>query len=1063
MANAGLTYRLVRPPVAPVDPPPLDDSQRRVVDHRHGPLLVLAGPGTGKTTTLVESVVKRVEEGTAPDEVLVLTFSRKAAQELRARITSRLGRTVREPAAATFHSFCYSLVRAYGQVPGGRVPRLLSGAEREVRVRDLLRGNARGEGTTVWPTALRPALELRGFAREVSDLLDRARERGLDGCGLRRVGQAEGRPAWVAAGDFLDEYYAVLEARDEVDYADLIVRAGALLDGPAREVRDRFAAVYVDEYQDTDPAQERLLQRLAGSGRLLVALGDPDQSIYGFRGADVAGILEFADRFPNADGTPAQVATLDVCRRSGPELVAVSRRIAAGLPLGRLGGVRERHRQLAAAGPPGTAPPEIRIYPSVAAEVAGVADLLRRAHLIDGVAWSQMAVLVRSGARSIPTVRRALVAAGVPVAVAIDDLPLARDPAVAPLLRALDYVAEQTRTLLPGQKRRVMSPLAAQALLLSPLGGASTAQLRALGRRLRALDRETNETGLARPSAELIRDVVVDPRDLLMVEDSVSAPVRRLTTILANASGVAASGGTPAQVLWALWDGSDWARRLSARATAPTLAGRAADRDLDAVLALFEAASRLEDRQPRATVGGLLEEVDAQEIPAAPYEEKAAPDGMVRLLTAHRSKGLEWDLVVVAGVQEEVWPDVRRRGSLLEANRLDRDGVRDGVTAKAELTEERRLFYVAITRARSRLVITATSGADDLAERPSRFLEETGIEQPAAPALTADALSMASFVARMRQVLEDPQEDPKRRKEAAHCLAVLADAVGDDGDPLVPSARPESWWGLLEPSPGAEPVRPTHERVALSGSTVAAFDRCPRAWFLDREVKAIETTSTAAGFGSIVHALGEAVVTGDLPPDLEVLVDRLDAVWAQLPYDAPWQAVRDHAEARAALQRFLAWHLANPRRCAGAEVDFEVPVGADITIRGRADRIELDADGRVVVVDLKTGKQAPTRAQVDTHPQLGVYQLVAREGGFGEEFTTPGGAELVHLRQEVRGAVRVQCQEPLGDDRWIEDLVGSVADGIRSEEFPARPHEGCNRCRFATSCPARDEGAQVVQ
>ena len=183
-------------------------------------------------------------------------------------------------------------------------------------------------------------------------------------------------------------------------------------------------------------------------------------------------------------------------------------------------------------------------------------------------------------------------------------------------------------------------------------------------------------------------------------------------------------------MLWALWDGSDWARRLSAAASSPDVVGRAADRDLDAVLALFDAAARLEDYQPRATVAALLEEIEAQEIPAAPYEEKAGGSGSVRLLTAHRSKGLEWDLVVVAGVQEGVWPDVRRRGSVLDADALDREGRAAPLTPGAMLTEERRLFYVAVTRARERLVLTATSGTDDLAERPSRFLDETGLARP---------------------------------------------------------------------------------------------------------------------------------------------------------------------------------------------------------------------------------------------------------------------------------------------------------------------------------------------
>ncbi|HVY10701.1 MAG TPA: ATP-dependent DNA helicase [Mycobacteriales bacterium] len=1062
MSAALPTYRLVRPPVEPAAAPVLDASQQAVVDHDNGPLLVLAGPGTGKTTTLVEAVVERVRQGASPDEVLVLTFSRKAAEELRTRIAARLGRTVVEPSASTFHSFCYSLLRSYGVAPGERLPRLLSGGERELRVRDLLAGHAAGEGETRWPAELRPALTLRGFAREVCDVLDRAGEHSLDPATVRALGERHHRPAWIAAAEFMAEYFQVQSLRNEIDYSGLVDRAVRLLRGPAAQVCQRYRAVYVDEYQDTDPSQEELLRLLAGNGRLLVAVGDPDQSIYGFRGADVRGIIEFPDRFPTAAGEPAPVTALRVCRRSGADLVALSRAVATRLPLGELTPRREEHRGLQAAGPDGP-PPEIRLYSSVAAEVAGIADLLRRAHLLDGIAWSRMAVLVRSGVRSIPTVRRALVAAGIPVTVAADELPLSRDPAVAPLLRALEVVAARLKAQRLGRPAFPLAPEIARLLLTSPLAGASPAQLRALGRRLREIDRDLSG-GLARPSAVLIAEAVDDPSSVASIEDWVAAPVLRLTRLLGAAAEVAAGGGSPAEVLWALWDGSDWAYRLSSAATSVDAEGRAADRDLDAVIGLFDVANRLEDTQPRATVDGLLEEVALQEIPAAPYEEKAAALGAVRLLTAHRSKGLEWDLVVVAGVQEGVWPDVRRRGTLLDAEGLAAGVPGGGATTASLLTDERRLLYVAVTRARRRLVLTATSGTDDLAERPSRLLTETGLSLPDAVTASVGVLSTASLVGRLRRALQDPQLSDELRQVAAGCLADLADAVDESGEALVPAASPSRWWGLPDWTAGAAPVRDPAQPVMLSASAVAAFDRCPRAWFLDREAHATESTSTAQGFGSIVHGLAEAVVVGELPPDLDVLVERLDAVWHLLPYDARWQAVRDHGEARAALQRFIAWHAANPRQCVSAEVDFEVAVGPDVVVRGRADRIELDDTGGLVVVDLKTSRNPPTEERVKTDPQLGVYQLVTRHGAFDEWSTTPGGAELVQLRKTTRNAVKVQRQGPLGPaDDWVDALVGGIAAGIRREDFPARANDGCGYCRFRTSCPSQDEGAQVIE
>ncbi|MGB9376933.1 MAG: UvrD-helicase domain-containing protein, partial [Mycobacteriales bacterium] len=432
------SFHLVPGGLEPLAAPCLDPSQQAVVDHARGPLLVLAGPGTGKTTTLVEAVVDRVRRGLSPEQILVLTFSRKAADELRERIAGRLGRTLSEPAAYTFHAFCSALVNAYGD----GVPRLLSGPERLVRIRDLLTGDASGEGTTTWPAELRDCLTTRGFAQEVADLLDRLRERALNSDDLRALAKQERRDDWRAAADFFDEYAAVLRGR-ETDYAELVTEALRLLETDLTvlaDVRDRYHAVFVDEYQDTDPAQERMLQLLAGDGRDLVVVGDPDQSIYGFRGADVSCLLDFPDRFPTRGG-PAPVLSLSVSRRAGAGLLDVSRQVAGRLPAPGLPARRLRaHRDLSTAPSTVDGVASIGLFSTAADEALAIADLLRRAHLgqLDSgrrIPWSEMAVLVRSGVRSLPVLRRVLVSAGITVLVASDELPVARDPAVAPLLK----------------------------------------------------------------------------------------------------------------------------------------------------------------------------------------------------------------------------------------------------------------------------------------------------------------------------------------------------------------------------------------------------------------------------------------------------------------------------------------------------------------------------------------------------------------------------------------------------------------------------------------------------
>ncbi|HMA47886.1 MAG TPA: ATP-dependent helicase, partial [Frankiaceae bacterium] len=749
------------PPPAPRLVP--DDAQRRVLDHAGGPLLVLAGPGTGKTTTLVEAVARRVEAGLPAESVLVLTFSRRAAQELRERITARLDGAVVGPPAWTFHSWCYAFVRAHQRPERYAEPmRLLSAPEQDVALRELLRGSLE-LGRPAWPAALRSCLTTRGFAEEVRALLARARDVGLGPADLAALAAREGRADWAALGAFFTDYLDVLEAQGAVDYAELVRRAVALAGRPGvrEELRRRYRAVFVDEYQDTDPAQERLLGALAGGGGDLVVVGDPDQSIYAFRGAEVSGILQFPARFRHADGRPADVVALRTCRRCGAELLAVTRRVAwrvpaPGLPVARV--VEHRALRPPAGWDPGGV--EVTTHPSVGAEADAVADLLRREHLDRGTPWDRMAVLVRSGVRSVPLLRRVLTSAGVPLEVAGDELPLAHEPAVAPLLLALRCADDPDELTVE----------VARLLLVSPLVGAEAVALRRLGRALRAFEQAALDADpqaasrLPRPSSELLREAVTDPRLLVAVDPQVAAPARRLGDLLRAARAVLAAGGAPEDALWALWSGSPWPARLERASLAGGGAGRAADRDLDVVVALFAAVGRAGERRGgAAALGPLLDELEAQQIPADTLAERGTRGAAVRLLTAHRGKGLEWDVVVVCGVQEGVWPDLRRRSSLLEAERLDRPeagGVREATTTAELLADEWRLFYVALTRARRRLVVTAVEGVEEDGERPSRFLAELSVPVRQVRSRVARPLALPALVAALRRAAVDPAGSP---------------------------------------------------------------------------------------------------------------------------------------------------------------------------------------------------------------------------------------------------------------------------------------------------------------
>ncbi|MGW5395335.1 UvrD-helicase domain-containing protein [Streptomyces sp. NPDC003952] len=1344
-------YRLVRTGAERVDPPVLDAAQRAVVEHTGGPLLVLAGPGTGKTTTLVEAVAARVESGTDPARVLILTFSRKAAVELRDRTALRLG-GARAPQATTFHSFCYGLVRSHQDTELFADPlRLLSGPEQDVMVRTLLEGQRRIRSIR-WPDDLRAALTTRGFADEVRAVLARARELGLGPGALSDFATRLGRPDWKAAAAFLAEYLDVLDLQGTLDYAELLHRA-VLLAERTPSLSSLYDVIYVDEYQDTDASQLRLLRALAGPAGRLTAFGDPDQSIYAFRGADINNILDFETSFPGAE-----VRALTTSRRSSSALLAATRHLTTRMALPRLPSAAVRaHRALASTREGGRV--EVFTYPTAGAELDNIADILRRAHLEEGVPWQDMAVLVRAGGRTLPQMRRALIAAGVPAETDGTDSPLRHEPAISPLLTALRTLAESalppptdtpapapaaaaagaeatsgapttgpaatattpaatgatepsgpavpgsaadpagaeavcgaagpgtattpaatgaTEPSVPAVPASAADPAGAEAasgaagagvgesarssgaggrgafpgadvgtgelarnfgaggrdsspaagggtgtsgsadtpdavraglpdevgeasgaagagvgelarssgaggrgatpattpsgsadtpdaapagpsdgvggasgaagagtggaapsgtaaaggtdhpdepaaggtdhpdepaagdrdtdhpaepaagdrdtagdgwigveaalvLLASPLGGMDAADLRRLGRALRDEERAAGVKTPA-PSDVLLARALAEPERLVAHDPAYARGAQRLGLLLRKARELLAGGGTAEEVLWTLWDGTPWPQRLERNARRGGPAGRNADRDLDAVCALFETAARAEERTGGRGALNFLEQLEAEDIAGDTLTPRAVRREAVRLMTAHRSKGLEWGLVVVAGVQEGLWPDLRRRGSLLEADRIGRDGLAEPLTPGALLAEERRLFYVAATRARERLVVTAVKAPAEDGDQPSRLLTELGVPVKDVTGRPHRPLAVPALVAELRATTVDPDASPALRDAAARRLARLAVLTDDEDRPLVPAAHPQRWWGLYEPTRSSVPLRDRDHPVALSGSALEQLaNTCSLQWFLGREVKADAPSTAAQGFGNVVHVLADEVASGRTPADLAVLMERLDSVWDSLAFDAPWKSRQEKDNARAALERFLRWHTTDRggRETVATEHDFDVTLEAGeyaVRVRGSMDRVEADAQGRAYVVDFKTGKSAPTAKEVERHPQLAVYQLAVREGAVDEVFDglrpAPGGAELVQLRQGAAQrdggdtVPKIQAQQALeggAPGAWVGDLLATAAGRVLDERFAPALGKHCDHCSFRASCSARPEGRQTVE
>ncbi|MFE7797788.1 PD-(D/E)XK nuclease family protein [Nocardia sp. NPDC057440] len=1076
-----------RPRVWGADVRALFDAQAAIGPIRPGwrPWQVLGGPGTGKTTLLIDLAADRIAAGADPESVLVLTHSKQAASALRDAITARLtgsepdaepgvpGAT-REPLVRTLHSYAFSVLRRHATAHGNPPPRLLTGAEQDAVLREMLRGDlidiAAG-ATGLWPERLQPALSLGGFAEQLRDLMLRATERGLGPEDLVRLGREHARPEWVAAGKFAVRYEQTMLLRWSVgveapeatapalDAAELV---GAALDALAGDAnllaaeRARIRYLLVDDAQHLDPQAALLIRVIGNAAQTAVVAGDPDQGVFTFRGADTRFVADL-------DTPEGQRIILRDNHRSGGQVELAVARIAAKLP----GSAPQRFSL-----PRRDTEPEddgsavrVRVLATPAKEAGLIADYLRRAHLTAGVPWSRMAVIVRSVPLSLAPLRRALLAAGVPVQQPALDAPLARRRGAAWMLLALRaaLASEPAKRSAPPTTEPMFSDEDALDLVGGPLGGADQISLRRLRRGIRRSVLESQRNGksgagfagddddgglLDRSSAEVLRDLLIGIADRELIErltDVEAAPLRRVLDALDRARTARRKGAGLEDVMWALWTGSRLERRWVAQSERGGAIGMQADRDLDAVVGLFDAAAAYVDRLPRASVEGFVEYLLQQEIPHD-TTSLTAPGEAVALLSAHAAAGREWDVVAVAAVQEGIWPNPRPRGTLL--GNEDLVDVTAGIADAGErvsraapiLAEERRLLLVACSRARQSLLVTAVesvSGDRDLV--PSRFLAELlGHDDDGEPGALpvvdpGRALVMHSLVAEMRGVVCDSEADPERRRRAAHQLARLASAG-------IRGTHPEDWYGTADLSSSRSLWDEDDTAVALSPSTVELLRTCPLRWALERH-GGTDGDNPHAVKGNLVHTLVQALA-GKVP---EAQVQAaLDKAWQAIDPGTGWHSRQELRRTEAMLETFMAW-VRNTRgelTQAGVEVpvDCVLPARAEderpVRIRGRVDRLERDALGRFVIVDVKTGKSPVTKQAAADHAQLATYQVAAAMGALDPTMGTsddnprePGDFDTQARGSESRSPAlesrRVTTESwSLPDDAELGDVAG---------------------------------------
>lgn len=1022
---------------------------------RPGRIKVVGAAGTGVSSLVIDSVLARMSSGVSPSRILVLAAAKESGAHLRRELSAALP-SLRyasdSPLVRSIHSFAFAIVRLAAQrelgaaaEADGRAPRLITGAEQDLVVRELLALEAELGGTS-WPESVREGITLVGFARQLRDFLLRAQERGIGAHTLQELGRQYNRPMWESAGRFLVEYYNVTQLSGAQLYnaSELVTAALAILHNDPdllAEQSARIDTIVVDDMQHLDPKSAELVELFAAHASCALIAGNPAHTVFHFRGASPKSLLDF----------PADHEfTLDERLRPTPSV-------------------------------------DVLCCDSTATEMTTIADTLRRKNLLESVDWRDMAVIVRSSG-AIATVRRALLSAGVPVTIQPTDVVLSQQRLVANVLLACRGINEE------------LAAAELEELILGPVGGADSVTLRRLMRGLRQLELRTGGT---RRAIEVFRELVTTPEEpveeqLTHLTSRERDILHRIRTVLQAGVNAHGRGESVEMILWEVWDATGLSERLMNAALRGGAIGSSADLDLDAMMTLFDAAGDFVERRPTASIDRFVQYIEEQELPSGARDRRGEARNAVSVLTAHASVGMQWRVVAVAGVQEGAWPSLGETGTLfgqeelvdLVDNNIDPNTI---IARTAErVADEHRLFHIAVSRATDEVCVSAVLDAQsDEVDEPSRFLTElaqshdiririVGQEEPSDESHFAESalgyapelcdyprlLSQPSIVAELRRVVCNPQASPPAVQVAAAQLARLARAD-------IFGAHPDQWWGLRGPSTDQQVLDIT-SGATVSPSRIESGLTCPLRAALGNLGEEDDTPIHLIK-GNLVHAAAEAYVAG-VPRDQVTQLVR--EAYSSVLNSPRWRTQYDLKEWDAIIDCTL--NYVETHDLVGAEIPILVdvatmPDGTPIRIAGRMDRLELNADGDYLIVDLKTSKHMPAQKSMSDHQQLAAYQLALSQGTLidarvvtrtDDEPALPlgGGVLIFPANRTAKGAAGKRDQAPKDAAQLAEfaAMLPQLVADLTGPQLEARINDNCDHCQLKKMCPAHNEGQALT-
>jgi superfamily I DNA/RNA helicase/RecB family exonuclease len=997
----------------------LTPAQLEVVNHRTSQLLVLGQAGSGKTSTLIAAIANRIAAGEDPNKILALTYGRQSASKLRDQIASAnpTAHTVAEPIARTFHSIAFMILNDPINLESSADKKyvLLSGAEQDAQIRQLLELDAANPAQSNWPQDLIPALTTKGFAKELREFIGRATERGSSPEELSKFAKKYDQKYWPAICQFWERYQNAMALRDattthsfnRVDPSEIVVLAVDKLESNQRllqKYQKLFQIIYVDEFQESDRAQRKLLQLL--SGPELVIFADPDSAVGRFRGADPDNLISDLEQF----GIKKKI-TLD-----------------------------KRLRPVASQ--------QVALLSSASEEANFIAHQFRSAHLTSKMPWSQMAVIVRSPGPQITALQRAFAMNSIPVEIDAQAASLGDNPAIKPIITVAQIALGQLKITSSNWDE-------IELLLKSEFAGADAISIR----QMRIALSKAQKHNPPKSSTDLILDHLTCPTPDLPWEELTS--LKRINDLIKEAKKALSKSPDISDLLWSIWsNGKNYEGELISRVWQQTALaggnrGMIADQNLDAVITLFEVARRFSERLPEAKPSLFIDQLLGEKILADTITTTAQRGEVVQVMTVHSAKGLEWELVALAGMQEGSWPNLKQRGSLLGSERLVeifRHGISnieqlDAISAAGLMQDEKRLLNVALTRASKQLFVTAITGEDT---QPSSYFEKLA-PQEIQLHQSQRSITQPALVAALRRIAT--VSDKENSQFAARALKTLA----SNG---VKVADPKHWVGV-KPVSTDLPVISPQEQLRISPSSLESFTECGLKWMLEQS-GGRDADSTAQVLGSAIHVI--AAQLKDQPTlTLDELEGKLKGAWSLIDMNQGWIKDYEYRRAASMLKKFYGWHSENKNQLIGVEEKFEFKLGSAI-VSGSIDRVELTNEGKYYIVDLKTGTTPISYEDAQQNKQLQSYQLAVVNDGFKNklEHQEVAGAELIFVG-DLKGKEAKGRPQDKVNEKVVSQEISDIAVKMSDKNFVAVINDRCRSCAVKTSCPIQPAGKSVIE